>query len=119
MRRVSGLDINGWRDIAARDWEIEEPDVELEAARIVDGGLGTVAVKQSSDDWIGGPQALLAPHGRGQGWGERGHPERRVSLAPMFADLRSDIAHTVDEIYAATVNALARASDDVVLSVPD
>jgi hypothetical protein len=117
MRRVSGLDINGWRDLAARDWEIEEPDVQLEAARIVDGGLGTVAVKQRSGDWIGGPQALLAPHGRGQGWGELGSPERRVSLAPMFDDLRSD--KSFNEIYAATVDALARGADEVLLSVPD
>ena len=117
MRRVSGLDINGWRDLAARDWEIEEPDVQLEAARIVDGGLGTVAVKQRSGHWIGGPQALLAPHGRGQGWGELGSPERRVSLAPMLDDLRSD--NSFNEIYAATVNALARGADEVLLSVPD
>jgi hypothetical protein len=31
MRRVSGLDVNGWRDIAARDWDIEEPDVQIQA----------------------------------------------------------------------------------------
>lgn len=119
MRRVSGLDVNGWRDIAARDWDIEEPDVQLEAARIVDGGLGAVAVKQNSGDWIGGPQALLAPHGRGQGWGEIGSQERRLSLAPMLDDLRSDNTLTVDEIYVATVNALARGTDEVILSVPD
>jgi hypothetical protein len=119
MRRVSGLDINRWRDIAARDWEIEEPDVQLEAARIVDGGLGTVAVKESSGDWIGGPQALLALHGRGQGWGALGNSERRVSLAPMLDGLRSDNPLTVNEIYGATVNALARGADDVILSVPD
>lgn len=119
MRRVSGLDINGWKDLAARDWDVEEPDVQLEAARIVDGGLGTVAVKQRSGDWIGGPQALLAPHGRGQGWGELGSPERRASLAPIFDDLRSSNTPTVNEIYAATVNALARGADEVMLSVPD
>ncbi|WP_323965480.1 hypothetical protein R3F77_00625 [Bradyrhizobium japonicum] len=119
MRRVSGLDVNGWRDIAARDWDIEEPDVQLEAARIVDGGLGAVAVKQNSGDWIGGPQALLAPHGRGQGWGEIGSQERRLSLAPMLDDLRSDNTLTVNEIYVATVNALARGTDEVILSVPD
>ncbi|MBR1214610.1 hypothetical protein [Bradyrhizobium sp. JYMT SZCCT0180] len=119
MRRVSGADINGWRDIAARDWNVEEPDVRLEAARIVDGGLGTVAVKQSSGDWIGGPQALLAPHGRGLGWGELGTSERRVSLAPLLDDLRSGNSRAVDEIYGATVNALARFADDVILCVPD
>jgi len=119
MRRISGLDINGWRDVAARDWEIEDPDVQLETTLIVDGGLGTVAVKQRSGDWIAGPQASIAPHGRGLGWGELGHPERREWLAPMLDNLVQENTAVFNEIYGLTVNALARDADDVILNVPD
>lgn len=119
MRRVAGVDINGWRDVASRDWDIEELGVQLEAPRLVDGGVGTVAVQQVSGDWVAGPQALIAPHGRGQGWGELGNPERRVLLAPILETLRSDNTSRTNEIVRATVNAVARGSDEVILTVPD
>jgi hypothetical protein len=119
MRRISGVDINGWRDVAARDWDAEEPDVELDVAKIIDGGFGTVAVRQRSGEWIAGPQAFVAPHGRGHGWGELGDPERRVSLAPFLNDPLALKTTAGKAVYCATVNALARGAEDILLSVPD
>lgn len=119
MRRISGVDINGWKDVAARDWDAEEPEVELDAAKIIDGGIGTVAVRQRSDNWIAGPQAFVAPHGRGHGWGELGDPERRVPLAPLLNDPRAMKTTTGKAVYGATVDALARGAEDIILSVPD
>lgn len=119
MRRISGVDINGWRDTAARDWDSEEPEVRLHVAKIIDGGIGTVAVKLNSGDWIAGPQASIAPHGRGQGWGELGDPARRVALAPLLDDPRAEHTAEGKQIYRAAVSALARSAEDIILSVPD
>src|SRR5262245_12431275 len=119
MRRISGLDINGWKDVAARDWEPDEPDVLAETTTILDGGLGSVAVQQNSGEWIGGPQALLAPHGRGQGWGALGSPDRRCSLASLLDQFTLAEPARFGTVFGAAVNALARGADDVLLGVPD
>lgn len=119
MRRISGVDINGWRDIAVRDWDSEEPEVRLHVAKIIDGGIGTVAVRLSSGDWTAGPQASIAPHGRGQGWGELGDPSRRVALAPLLNDPSAEHTPEGKQIYRAAVGALARGAEDIILSVPD
>jgi hypothetical protein len=119
MRRISGVDINGWRDTAARDWDSEEPEVRRHVAKIINGGIGTVAVKLNSGDWIAGPQASIAPHGRGQGWGELGDPARRVALAPLLDDPHAEHTPEGKQIYRAAVSALARSAEDIILSVPD
>jgi hypothetical protein len=119
MRRISGVDINGWRDFAARDWDIEEPDVRLDVAKLIDGGRGSVAVKQNSGAWIAGPQAFIAPHGRGPGWGELGDPARRVALAPLLGDLTAEWSPTGKDIYRAAIAALARSAEDIIVAVPD
>jgi hypothetical protein len=119
MRRISGLDINGWRDGAARDWEPDEPDVSIEKIRVIDGGIGSVAVQQSSGEWTGGPQALLAPHGRGAGWGALGSPDRRIPIAAVLDEHSAADPERFRVSYAAAVNALARGADDVILGVPD
>ncbi|MGY0572418.1 hypothetical protein ACTGJ9_016185 [Bradyrhizobium sp. RDM12] len=119
MRRISGIDINGWKDIAVRDWNSEEPEVRLHIAKIIEGGIGTVAVRLNSGDWIAGPQASIAPHGRGQGWGELGDPARRVALAPLLDDPRAEYTPEGKQIYRAAVGALARGAEDIILSVPD
>jgi hypothetical protein len=119
MKRISGVDVNGWRDSAFRDWELDEPGENLDATKVVNGGLGSVSVRQASGAWIGGPQALLAPHGRGPGWGSLGGPERRVSIAAALDEFASGGPKNFDEIYCAAVHAIARGADDVVLAVPD
>ncbi|MFC1455721.1 hypothetical protein ACETIH_03100 [Microvirga arabica] len=119
MRRISGLDLNGWQDLAARDWEPEDPDERLPNPTIVDGGIGGVAVRQTSEEWIGGPQAALAPHGRGNGWGLLGAGDRRVAIAEVFDGIVAGRSQVNSEAYAAATKALSRGAQDVILTVPD
>jgi hypothetical protein len=119
MRRISGIDVNGWKDVAARDWEFEEPEQESELTKILDGGLGSVAVQQSSGVWIAGPQALLAPHGRGPGWGALGNTQRRISIASALEEFTSERSERFGTVYGAAVHALGRGADEVVLAIPD
>jgi hypothetical protein len=119
MRRISGVDINGWKDVAGRDWDPDTPEEIGNSLKILNGGIKSVAIQQSSAEWIGGPQALLAPHGRGLGWGALGGPERRASMSQLMEDLRSSGSKRFGVPFAAAVNALARGADDVILAVPD
>ncbi|WP_315813853.1 hypothetical protein [Bradyrhizobium sp. SZCCHNR2028] len=119
MRRISGVDINGWRDFAARDWDIEQQDVSPDIIRLIDGGWGSVAVKQKSQAWIGGPQAFIAPHGRGPGWGELGDSARRLALAPLLDDPAFDWSSTAKDVYRAAIAAIARSAEDIIITVPD
>lgn len=114
--RICGLNINGWHDQAARDWNLESPKENTLAD--LDGGWGSVAVRDSAGRWIGGPQALLAPHGRGRGWGELGAPARRVFLRDALAKIREDAGEPRD-VLAAAVAALTRDAQHLVFAVPD
>lgn len=118
MRRVVGLNINGWKDTAARDWDPDEPDQRLDAALTLDGGAGGVAIRQLSGALVGGPQAALAPHGRGIGWGEIGNLNRRISLAGVL-DPGSATYLKALEGFGATADALSRRAEKVVVTVPD
>ena len=119
MRHISGVDVNGWKDVASRDWILEEPEEQVDIVKIVDGGLGSVAVQQNSGEWVGGPQALLAPHGRGPGWGTLGGVGRRISIASVLDELTSGRSERFGTVYGAAVHALSRGADEVVLAVPD
>jgi hypothetical protein len=75
-----------------------------------------VATRGEKPQRIAGPQAQLAPHGRGDGWGRIGERglRRRLSVAldtPAASAAAADIRAGVD--------ALARGARDVVLAVPD
>jgi hypothetical protein len=119
MRRVSGIDLNGWQDVAARDWDPEEPDERLPEPLILDGGVRSVAITQLSGECIGGPQALLAPHGRGKGWGLIGAENRRVSIAEICDAIATGAPDVDVAAYAAAVDALTRDAEDVIITVPD
>ncbi len=118
MQRWMGVDINGWRDWSARDWDAEDVDEQLAEPALVDGGAGSVAIRNRSGRWIGGPQALLAPHGRGRGWGDLGHADNRRTMAALWRDL---IANGRDAApgFAAAVDALTRGAERIMLTVPD
>jgi len=119
MRRVIGLDINGLKDAGARDWDPDEPNERVLEPVTVDGGIESVAIQQASGDWIGGPQASLAPHGRGAGWGELGDPARRIAISTAIKDLHSGASHSRARMYLEAVRALSRGAEDVVHCVPD
>ena len=117
-RRIAGLDINGRFDLAARDWG-EDGTVAADAKiQIVFGGICTAAVTTKKNARrIAGPQAGLAPHGRGQGWGDIGEPSLRRLLAPAL-DRGLQDPSDIDDLRAAA-DALARGADEAVVAVPD
>src|SRR3954452_4356184 len=112
MRRISGIDLNGWQDVAARDWDPEEPDERLSEPMILDGGFKSVAITQLSGERIGGPQASLAPHGRGKGWGPIGAEDRRVSIVEVCDAIVMSAPDVDIGAYAAAVDALSRDAED-------
>jgi hypothetical protein len=88
MKKICGYDVNGWRDTAMRNWLLKPGDeAEVEGQFIIEGSILPSVVKvgdEGSTRWIGGAQAKIAPHGRGEGWGEVGHPDRRYSVHDCF-----------------------------------
>lgn len=126
MRRLAGLDVNGWRDVAARDAAPDDVEDEASARSVVEGGVESVAVHDLEGRWLGGPQAAKAPHGRGPGWGDIGKAKRRVALRDALAALLSDPAglavrpsDPAPSALRAAVDALVLDADDVTLLVPD
>lgn len=125
MRRLVGYDLNGWRDLAARNW-LEQPggDVAEVVEHAVSGGVGGVVVRLDDggcERLIGGAQALRAPHGLGPGWGAIGAMIRRTRVT----DLLANPAGHVPEL-AAALRGMAdpagagwRAPTTAVLAIPD
>jgi len=119
MKRWLGLDLNGWHDYAARDWDPEEPDVLASSTKMLDGGLESLSVKQQSGAWVGGPQAQLAPHGRGAGWGSLGATERRRRVLTLWEDLKAGRHEDTTAAWFAAADALSKSSQTLMLTVPD
>ena len=129
MRRIVGLDLNGWRDYAARDWSSDDdqsidssgPAAEqTEKLHLLDGGAASVVVAFGAQSQVGGPQAILSPIGRGGGWGEVGRIDKRRQISDL---LRLLLAGTVDARFRsqiqAAVDAMSVSAQDIVLTVPD
>lgn len=87
-RKLCGFDVNGWRDFVARNWRLTPGDEEdvgpIEV--IQNGPLSSVVMTghDSAGQWVGGPQATMAPHGLGDGWGEVGRIDRRISVRTLL-----------------------------------
>jgi len=118
-RKLCGYDVNGWRDGVARNWVARPGDEEeIGVVRIVEGAVlpdVVLAGEGVSQRWIGGAQAVLAPHGRGGGWGKTfGVPERRQSIRSLIAD------ETVSSsVLAAAFTGLAQGASHSVAAIAD
>jgi hypothetical protein len=120
--RLAGIDLNGWRDLAVRNWleQAGEDQVEEEGAEsthVIAGGVGGVVVttgEESDGALVGGVQAVLAPHGRGQGWGLIGQKARRRVI-----DCLNDPETHIDELAAAFAGMGAMRRAVVVAAIPD
>jgi hypothetical protein len=94
-RKFCGFDVNGWRDLVARNWRsMPGEEEEIGPVEVVSSGPLTSVVNVGDADrrrWIGGAQADAAPHGRGGGWGEVGALERRVSVRELIEMKDEDV----------------------------
>ncbi len=131
MRKIIGIDLNGWHDHAARDWlphdgEVgadEEPtivDPGRDSVHCLDGGMAAVVVEFREGRYVAGPQATMSPIGRGGGWGSVGIPDRRRRIADLLSDIsqgKSDDAFGPQ--MRAFVDAMSVSAEDVVLTIPD
>ena len=121
MRRLVGLDLNGRHDIAARDWTAdgeEHTDRRQSDIRLIRGGTAAFVVTTLDGRRVAGPQAELAPHGRGDGWGTRlGEASRRRPLSAAVDHHGIGTDRALD--LRAAREALARGAESVVAAVPD
>jgi hypothetical protein len=119
MRKPVGLDLNGWHDFGCRDWSVEDPDEMLTAPVTIDGGFGSVIVEHR-DFRVGGPQAILSPIGRGNGWGEIGATEKRRRLAKHWCSFLAGMPlDTFAGDIRAAVDAVSVQADQLVVCMPD
>lgn len=89
MKNVVGFDLNGWHDLAIRNWQITPGEgIEVGGPFEFTGGVGSVVVTLDEDSreprYLGGIQALIAPHGSGPGWGEVGKDLRRSQVLALL-----------------------------------
>ena len=139
MRKIIGLDLNGWRDFAARDWSYDQYDDEnldenTKAFAFVDGKHGSVVVdfglfgKQKSEGrYVGGPQAIISPIGRGSGWSDIGRTTLRTSVVELFSAI-TQAANSIanwntqkklqDQLRSAA-EAVTMHGDEIIAVVPD
>lgn len=94
MKKTCGYDVNGWRDAAVRNWL--RGDLYDGDQFAIEGSISPSVVRVGDErgglQWIGGAQASIAPHGRGQGWGEIGSSERRLMIRECLYNDISDEA---------------------------
>lgn len=79
-RRLAGYDLNGWRDHCARSWLAHPGEETVEdSEEVLFGGFVSQIVQTGQDrrhPFVGGIQAGLAQHGKGDGWGKVGQQDR-------------------------------------------
>lgn len=115
-RKLCGFDLNGWRDFAAKNWHsVPGEDEIIGSTDIVPSGPLSSIVRtgeNKNSSWIGGPQADVAPHGRGGGWGDVGAEERRIPVRSLL-EMQDD---SVDKLAQAFLGS-ARGSANTVVSI--
>lgn len=118
MKKLCGYDLNGWRDTAFRNWNIL-PGEEIKFGRFSsESGLKPVIVKSGDEKtgkWIGGPQANIAPHGLGDGWGEIGKLDRRRAVLEILDQDRD----ASKDLLGASLEGLAKNADFGVVGIED
>ncbi len=118
MKRLTvGLDLNGRCDFAARESDEDDSTVANRNEIVVEGGSFGSVVETLRKQLVAGPQAAMAPHGRGIGWGPIGDTAKRNCLADALDNLAPGSAH--EARVRAAVDALARGADQVILAAPD
>lgn len=115
--RHCGIDLNGRRDLALRNWTIGADGEESEQKFQIHGGIFGSLVRvgdASNPKWIGGFQSELAPHGRGPGWGEVGRIERRTSLRSVLDQTEPNV-----DLLRAAIEGLGKGASHAVMAIDD
>ena len=90
-KKLSGIDLNGVQDFSARNWMLDVEGAEVFSDKEPYINLGSIrsSVIQVEtpfgNEFVGGIQADLAPHGLGGGFGQIGRPENRTSLIDLIS----------------------------------
>lgn len=91
--RLCGYDVNGIRDLCARNWMVLPGEEEVFGHEFISRGDifgGVVRLEAGGKDhWVGGKSAASAPHGRGDGWGKIGQTDNRIPVLDLLSG-RSD-----------------------------
>ena len=111
---IAGCDLAGWHDFVVRNWRLgAEGDAEPQPNGVtIDAGPLSCTVlvgPEGSRERVAGPGARLAPHGRGDGWGDRGAAHFRRALRHGFEP---------DDVVL-TLRGLAPRPAIAVLAIPD
>jgi len=118
MKKLCGYDLNGWRDTARRNWNVL-PGEDIEFGDFnSDSGLNPVVVLSGdakSGKWIGGPQAYIAPHGLGDGWGEIGKADHRQTVL----DILRQKHNAARDLLGASLAGLSENADFGVVGIED
>ena len=113
-RKLCGFDLNGWRDFVAKNWHsVPGEDEIIGPTDIVPSGPLSSIVRIGEGrraGWIGGPQADIAPHGRGGGWGDVGSEQRRIPVRSLL-EMRDD---GVEKLAQALVGSASGSANTVV-----
>lgn len=117
-RKLCGVDLNGVQDYAGRNWVKDasgedkfEDHTNLGSSRSCVVSLNT----SIGIEYLGGVQADLAPHGRGEGYGAAiGNPEYRT----MLKDIIKSSEPSIEKLSAAVLG-ITPPSDYAICSIPD
>lgn len=117
-RKLCGVDLNGVQDYATRNWiKDSSGDDKFEEHTNVGPSRSSVVSLNTHlpTRYLGGVQAELAPHGRGEGYGEAiGKPEYRT----LLRDIIRSSAPDVEKLKAAVLDTTP-ASDFAIFSIAD
>jgi hypothetical protein len=118
QRKICGFDVNGWRDIVARNWQVL-PGEEEEIGPVACAECGPLSsivkiAEEHGDRWVGGRQADLAPHGMGGGWGAVGQESRRLTVRNLLKGRVGSALHL-----AAAFDGLAKGAAYNVVAIDD
>jgi hypothetical protein len=118
QKKLCGIDLNGVQDYAARNW-VKAPSGEDKFDEHVNLGSTRSSIidlnTQKGFPYIGGVQAELAPHGRGDGYGSAiGDSELRTYLSDIIKSEYPDI----DKLQAALLG-ITPTADYAICGIPD
>lgn len=113
-KRICGYDINGWRDFAVRNIEINNGNT-LNGTRKSEVGTLTGVVKFKDSHWVGGAQASLAPHGCGDAWDEIGNAPRHDVINLLLGKIEDND----DEALTAAIIGATSAADYSIFAIND